>query len=438
MDIIGQLPIEIAQEIFTYLSATDLSKCCQVSKTWRAFANSDLLWRDICLKKGIICELEYYHEGRWELEPMVDWAQAYMSYVRRRFSNWRKDRKTITTINSCYDTIACCSEDTLVFTNASNVIFIYNISRRKPFGAQIIHPECVDKEILSLNMCNNYLIVRQGDSFSVYYKDNHEFKLKGFLLRHEDSYVYTKHYYETNEGPGFIRFCIIENGLCILVGKSLFICKLSGLNIEIHSVGILDQSLLLHDKYRAFVITDYKTVTGFDVKLNYDDFYLQEYSLIAIKSNKNIVIGLLAAENSLYDFKVWSLKYDRLLRTYRTHRPFGFEVHPKLNLFSSVSLDKFNRRVLLTIYDLIYNISYEVDLNDLAIAQVRLSFIGNDLLYCATRSDWDIYDTTYLLDLSSMRILYENDIGQVSIVSVDSKHAVYLHGEAIEIHTYID
>lgn len=366
---------------------------------------------------------------------MVDWAHAYMTYVKKRFDNWRRGHRKTATINSCYDTIACCNGDTLIFTNASHVIFVYDMSRRKPFCLQTIHPECMDKEILSLDITHDHLLVRQGDSFAVYQKDK-EFKLKGYLLRHEDCYVFTKHYYETNEGPGYIRYCIIEDGICILVGKSLFICNLAG-NVEIHSVGILDQSFLLHDRYRTYVATSEKTITGFDVRVNFEDFYLQEDTILAMKSNKNLVVGLISGANCLYEFRVWFLKYN-LLKTFSTHRPFGFEVHPRLNLFASVSLDKFNRRVLLTVYDLQHNITYEVDLNDLAIAQVKLCFIGRDLLYCATRCDWDIYDTTYILDLISMRILYETDIGQMSIVSVDSKHAVYLHGEAIEIHTYID
>lgn len=46
------LPLIVSQEIFSYLSAKDLSNLSRISKTWREISNSNALWRRQCIIKG--------------------------------------------------------------------------------------------------------------------------------------------------------------------------------------------------------------------------------------------------------------------------------------------------------------------------------------------------------------------------------------------------
>uniref|UniRef100_A0A0A9XN64 Putative E3 ubiquitin ligase complex SCF subunit sconB n=1 Tax=Lygus hesperus TaxID=30085 RepID=A0A0A9XN64_LYGHE len=433
-DPVGNLPVEIAQEIFKYLGATDLSNCCRVNRQWRSYANNALLWRHICEKRGIICENGYYIEDG-ALEPMVGWAHAYMDSVKRRYENWRKDVKSITTVN-CFETGVASDSDTLVFTNASRLVFVYDMSRSRPFCIQTIKPECTDRDILSLETTRDHLVVRQGDSFAIYAKTDRRYYLKGHLLRMDDSYVGTQHYYDCgDEGTGPIRYCIIDQGICIMLGHSLFVCSLAN-RIEVRKIEVYNRTVLLHDHLRAYVVTGEKMVTGFDCQLNYEDFGIPAQNMISFRSNKDITVGLISANNS-YCFVVWYVRYGLKPKTFPTHRPFGFELHPRANILASVALDKFNQRTLLTVYLIEYGVQYEIDLDDTSIAQAKLYFVGKDLLYCATRSDWSIYDYEYVMDLKTMKVLYDSEMAPTNIISVDSKHAIYNHGDTVEVHSYI-
>lgn len=253
----------------------------------------------------------------------------------------------------------------------------------------------------------------------------------------DDSYVTTQHYYDTgDEGIGPIRYCIVDQAICILINHSLFVCSLAYGRIEVRKIEVVNRTVLLHDNFRAYVVTGEKTVTGFDWQLNYEDFPVPAENMISFRSNKDITVGLVSASNT-YCYVIWYVRYGLKPKTFPTHRPFGFELHPKNNILASVALDKFNQRSLLTIYLIEYGVQYEIDLNDTSIAQAKLYFIGKDLLYIATRSDWGIYNYQYVLDLKTMRILYDGEMTPTNIISVDSKHAVYNHGDVIEVHTYV-
>lgn len=60
MDIVGKLPLEIGQHIFSHLHADDLGRCLRVSKQWRRIANDNIFWRYHCSKYDISDKEESY------------------------------------------------------------------------------------------------------------------------------------------------------------------------------------------------------------------------------------------------------------------------------------------------------------------------------------------------------------------------------------------
>ncbi|XP_061622796.1 F-box/WD repeat-containing protein 8 [Phyllopteryx taeniolatus] len=47
-----ELPYELALKIFQYLNRTELGRCAQVSKAWRALAEDGVLWFKLCAREG--------------------------------------------------------------------------------------------------------------------------------------------------------------------------------------------------------------------------------------------------------------------------------------------------------------------------------------------------------------------------------------------------
>jgi WD40 repeat protein len=52
-DIVGTLPAELSMQIFSHLSASALLNCGQVSKRWNVLANEQLLWKALCVDRGL-------------------------------------------------------------------------------------------------------------------------------------------------------------------------------------------------------------------------------------------------------------------------------------------------------------------------------------------------------------------------------------------------
>ncbi|EIW51804.1 WD40 repeat-like protein [Trametes versicolor FP-101664 SS1] len=51
LDIVGLLPPEVSLHVFSYLSAQTLLTCALVSRRWRALADDESLWRNLCLAR---------------------------------------------------------------------------------------------------------------------------------------------------------------------------------------------------------------------------------------------------------------------------------------------------------------------------------------------------------------------------------------------------
>ncbi|KAI8608545.1 hypothetical protein BC830DRAFT_1154874 [Chytriomyces sp. MP71] len=64
-----RLPPEVSWELFLELNPVDVSKCGLVSRSWRAFARNETLWREICKKAWLG---KQFHP--LELHPLVNWG----------------------------------------------------------------------------------------------------------------------------------------------------------------------------------------------------------------------------------------------------------------------------------------------------------------------------------------------------------------------------
>ncbi|KAM6965393.1 F-box/WD repeat-containing protein 8 [Aplochiton taeniatus] len=79
-----ELPYELASNIFQYLNRTELGRCAQVSKAWKALAEDEVLWFKMCLREGYHCDATVSDSPCWK-STLRDCRQSE-STVR---SNWK-------------------------------------------------------------------------------------------------------------------------------------------------------------------------------------------------------------------------------------------------------------------------------------------------------------------------------------------------------------
>ena len=75
-DIVGNLPLEVATKIFSYLPAWSLARSATVSRAWRDVASDDLLWR----RHG----LRPWQRGE---RPRVSWGAKWQSISANDFKS---------------------------------------------------------------------------------------------------------------------------------------------------------------------------------------------------------------------------------------------------------------------------------------------------------------------------------------------------------------
>uniref|UniRef100_A0A0A9YB78 F-box/WD repeat-containing protein 7 n=1 Tax=Lygus hesperus TaxID=30085 RepID=A0A0A9YB78_LYGHE len=90
---ISSLPVELATLILSYLQAEDLVVVSRVCKAWKALANTDTLWKKICLRLDLQDENFPYEFG--VVDPpkpgtWCRWAQVYRTAMIRR-RKWELD-----------------------------------------------------------------------------------------------------------------------------------------------------------------------------------------------------------------------------------------------------------------------------------------------------------------------------------------------------------
>ncbi|XP_014253673.1 uncharacterized protein LOC106668963 [Cimex lectularius] len=431
MDIIGNLPIEIAHKIFEYLDATDLCNCCCVSRKWRMYANSNHLWKTICIAKEIVCEPEYEHRVG-ALEPMVEWGNAYLKYAKRRIINWRNGTKKQILLSSCCKSTICSDGISLIFTNVSGLVFVFDISGMSPDYVQTI--ELTSRNNLtSLHLAKGVLVIRQGDIFTIYIRQGILFQFKGYMLRHENRYIFAQKFYEPYGHPIALQCCVIDGLIVILARHSLFTCMIKD-DVEVTEICLYNRYFFFNDYHRMYMMISDTQIAGFNADLYLEHFDLPAESLIGIKSNKDLVVALICVEHQ-YSFLAWDTKTGKK-KSYNTRRPYGFKVHGRENKFAYVSQEKANSVIKVYLQDVKNNTLQKLDLNIKSIAQAKLYFIGREHLYVAIRLDWEMYCGYYVIDLKSMHVLYKESSKPSTIIHIDTNHAIYSKEGTILIDTF--
>ncbi|NXA37995.1 FBXW8 protein, partial [Eudromia elegans] len=62
-----QLPYELALKIFQYLGKAELGRCAQVSRTWKALAEDEVLWYRLCQQDGYLLGTSIAARSCWKL-----------------------------------------------------------------------------------------------------------------------------------------------------------------------------------------------------------------------------------------------------------------------------------------------------------------------------------------------------------------------------------
>ncbi|NWX89665.1 FBXW8 protein, partial [Nothoprocta pentlandii] len=62
-----QLPYELALKIFQYLGKAELGRCAQVSRTWKALAEDEVLWYRLCQQDGYLLDSSIAARSCWKL-----------------------------------------------------------------------------------------------------------------------------------------------------------------------------------------------------------------------------------------------------------------------------------------------------------------------------------------------------------------------------------
>ncbi|XP_062445829.1 F-box/WD repeat-containing protein 8 [Rhea pennata] len=62
-----QLPYELALKIFQYLDKAELGRCAQVSRTWKALAEDEVLWYRLCQQEGYLLDNSISDRSCWKV-----------------------------------------------------------------------------------------------------------------------------------------------------------------------------------------------------------------------------------------------------------------------------------------------------------------------------------------------------------------------------------
>ncbi|XP_060060893.1 F-box/WD repeat-containing protein 12 [Erinaceus europaeus] len=78
-NLMSQFPTVPLLRIFSFLDGHSLIKASQVNKHWNKVAETDSLWRDLCLKKGSFCHFSF------QCQVTIKWKQLYFKQMIQKF-----------------------------------------------------------------------------------------------------------------------------------------------------------------------------------------------------------------------------------------------------------------------------------------------------------------------------------------------------------------
>ncbi|XP_037012001.2 F-box/WD repeat-containing protein 8 isoform X2 [Artibeus jamaicensis] len=97
-----QLPYELAISIFQYLDRKDLGRCAQVSKTWKAIAEDEVLWYRLCQQDGHLPDSSISDYSRWKLIFQECRAKEHMLRT-----NWKTRKGAVSELEHVADAVLC-------------------------------------------------------------------------------------------------------------------------------------------------------------------------------------------------------------------------------------------------------------------------------------------------------------------------------------------
>ncbi|XP_062912189.1 uncharacterized protein LOC134350474 [Mobula hypostoma] len=74
IDFVSTLPRELVERIFSYLSAEDLFRMACCNKSWREFANTNILWQPLCALKNWLnfdTDEQLFSKNQYSYSPTV-------------------------------------------------------------------------------------------------------------------------------------------------------------------------------------------------------------------------------------------------------------------------------------------------------------------------------------------------------------------------------
>ncbi|CAD5111489.1 DgyrCDS797 [Dimorphilus gyrociliatus] len=208
-DFVNILPSIINHEIFSFLSAKDLSNCSLTAKSWREIANSNALWRYHCKIRGWLkfgeqqellpvendvegsnsnkishpkFQVPFYSDT---ISKICYWKIIFLK-VHHLNENWKNGRYTPYPIYTAHsDKVLCidCKDNLLASGGLDRIIKLWNLRSKQ--CETTIH---TNSEIYSLLFHNNQLIAGcdNGNILLICYKTG---KILSTLMGHRGSVI---------------------------------------------------------------------------------------------------------------------------------------------------------------------------------------------------------------------------------------------------------
>ncbi|XP_014272134.1 uncharacterized protein [Halyomorpha halys] len=178
MDIVGKLPLEIGQHIFSHLYADDLGRCLRVSKQWRRIANDNIFWKYHCSKYGVCDKEESYSDNSSDL---CHWALIWRSFAISLAYKWLSNNyRSIELCKNDYEGFASHGQQIVAFSKTFNNLDIYTIKKNTNRARLVMSIAlCFPKEGPALlAMDSNYIAVAKYNVILLFKKNGDNYELK--------------------------------------------------------------------------------------------------------------------------------------------------------------------------------------------------------------------------------------------------------------------
>lgn len=186
------LPLEVIEQIASYLSGNDLIACSLVSIGWREIFNNNVFWVKKC-KGGYGWKIYAEHLENLEclvepqfvlpqsiektLQPLCKWRVYFMAQIHLE-RNWRTNTNKVYTTDGTFNTegsICYEEENVVVMFSGTNACEIWN-TEESPYLEDVIF--CAINEVNPfIYFFKNFMLIVQLNLIQVYEKTDDKYKL---------------------------------------------------------------------------------------------------------------------------------------------------------------------------------------------------------------------------------------------------------------------